>query len=110
MNPGKLNKRITIQRQEKVVDENFITKMEYADYKTVWANTKTITDTETDASEEFVSTSKVQFYVRYSAIKDLDKKDRIVFGDKTYNIHSVDNLEFRNNYWKILATALEREI
>ena len=48
---------------------------------------------------------RVEFTIRYGAVKDLTVKDRILFRGTLYNIVSVDNTLFQDNFLKIKATA-----
>ena len=47
----------------------------------------------------------VEFVIRYSACRDLTEKDRILFRGNLYNISSIDNVMYRNEYLKIKAVA-----
>lgn len=42
MNPGELNKRITILKRSIFIDDNGFEVEEWVDYKTVWAKVKNI--------------------------------------------------------------------
>ncbi|WMI81594.1 phage head closure protein [Anaerotignum sp. MB30-C6] len=120
MNPGELRHRVIIQRLKKVAGPNLAIKTEYQDVKTVWAKVNNLHGKEYWTAKEYAAENTVEFIVRYSSVKNIpvnDKpdsgkreisvKDRLVFRGQIYNITSIDNILYRNEYVKIKAVALE---
>ncbi len=127
MNPGKLNKRITIQKYTPY-EEDSITKDKWDTYKTVWANANNLYGEEFWKAKECGYENVVMFTIRYS--KDLaninSREYRIKFGkkivyifdkdgnvidtkevDRIYNIISIDNVQYSNTYIKVKAKEVE---
>lgn len=100
---GKLDKRITIQRNEPKVDEHGVSKRQWKDIKTVWAKVNNLYGKEYWEAKKYEAENTVEFTIRYSACKDLSIKDRIKFRDKIFNIISIDNFMYRNESLKIKA-------
>lgn len=107
INVGKLNKRIDIQRKQPVCDINGVTKNEYLTYKKVWASVNNLFGKEYWNAKEYGEEQTVEIVIRYNACKDIALTDRILFDNKIYNISFVDNICYRNEYFKIKATARE---
>lgn len=110
MNIGKLNIRITFQKNMLTEDEigNHINEWtdEFSCYAT--ASTK-VAETEKESAGQTVNTERISFTVRYcSELKDVTPTThRIVLGDRIYNIISVDDMAFKHNSLKFYA-ELER--
>lgn len=120
MNPGELRHRVTIQRSKKTVGQNRVIQKEYQDVKTVRAKVNNLHGKEYWTAKEYEAENTVEFTMRYSSVKNIpesDKpdarareistKDRLVFRGKIYNITSIDNILYRNEYVKIKAVAVE---
>lgn len=102
METGKLNKRITIQRQVESKQGNFNT-YGWQDYKNIWANVNNLFGREYWSAKEYNAENTVVFTIRWNACKDLSIKDRILFQGRLFNISSIDNIQYSNDDVKIKA-------
>ena len=80
-------------------------RTEYRTIKTVWAKVNGLYGREWWEARKYGAEGTVEFTIRYGAVKDLTVKDRILFRGTLYNIVSVDNTLFQDNFLKIKATA-----
>ena len=104
MNIAAMHVRITIQKNETVVDENANHKSVWTDYFTCWAtvtaNGKSAEETnETGTTQE---ADRLDFTIRFSSeTAAIDSKHfRVVLGDRIYNILGVDDMGFRRTFRK----------
>lgn len=92
----KLNEKITIQKNEVIVDKYGNHKNGWSDYFTCHAYANTYVK---DEEGETVITDErtITFEVRYcSELRDLTStKYRVVFHGETYNVESVDMMNWR---------------
>lgn len=109
INPGKLNKRVIIQKE---VSSNPLDDTEYIDYKKVWASISNI------HGKEFLEAQRVnpkiskKVTVRY--IKELDpsinknscKDYKVKYKDQVYNILYIDNIKEENKYMELLLEII----
>lgn len=112
MNIGALRVRITIQRNETVVDQYGNHKSAWTDYFTCWATAVTsgVSSGEVESAGHTVENDRLDFTVRYSsetAVVD-SKHYRILLGDRIYNILSIDEMGFKHNSRKFHAELTER--
>lgn len=106
MNPGKLNKRVTIQ---KIKDNGPLQNSSHSVYKTVWANISNV------SGKEFIGAQSVRPYlsklitIRY--IRELDpslnvnssKEFNIKYQSLNYNIIHVNNIDEQNIFLELLV-------
>lgn len=105
MQPGELRNRIEIQRLTKTQGIYGDTKISFLPLKKVWAKVNGLHGKEYWEAKEYGVERTVEFVIRYSACRDLTEKDRILFRGNFYNISSIDNVMYRNEYLKIKAVA-----
>ncbi|QUH21081.1 phage head closure protein [Alkaliphilus sp. B6464] len=102
MNPGKLNKRITIYKDTDKQDDYG----EPLDKKIVlhkcWASIKNKSGTEQFKADTPFSKVITSFLIRYTR-KVIDTTMKIEFKNETYNIIYVDNYNFSNECIEITA-------
>lgn len=109
INPGKLNKRITIQQHTATQDENANEILQWSDYITTWAEVNNLYGQEYWAAAAHGQEDTVVFTVRYSKkLQRLaDEKTlteyRIIFRGIAYYITGYDNIGYRNKLVKIKA-------
>ena len=112
MNIAGLRVRITIQRNETVVDRYGNHKSEWTDYFSCWATAVTsgISAGEEEAASHTVEADRLDFTVRYSSETAVvnSKQYRIRLDDRIYNILSIDEMGFRHNSRKLHAVLVER--
>lgn len=105
MDAGALRQRIEIQRPVCGRDENGFEMVKYCPLKTVWAKVNGLFGKEWWEAKSYDAENTVEFTIRYNACRDLTLRDRILFRGRLYNITSIDNVLFRNEFLKIKGTA-----
>ena len=112
MNIAGLRVRITIQRNETVVDQYGNHKSAWTNYFTCWATAVTsgISSGEVESAAHTVESDRLDFTIRYSSetAPVNSKQYRILLGDRIYNILSIDEMGFKRNSRKIHAELTER--
>ncbi len=107
-----LRVRITIQKNETVVDNYGNHKSEWTDYFSCWATAVSsgLTTNESEEAGRTVEADKLQITVRYSSETAAvnSKQYRIRLGERIYNILSIDEMGFRHNSRKFLSELKER--
>ena len=106
MNPGELNKRITIQRCTDYEDDNNINKQKWEDMITIWSSMNNLQGKEFWEAKKYKAENTVEFVIRYSSCPDISIKDRIKHKNLLYNIFSIDNVLYKNEVLKIKATEV----
>jgi SPP1 family predicted phage head-tail adaptor len=101
MNPGDLNKRITLQKLITTTNERGFEIETWEDFKTVWAAISNLHGREYYAAAVVQAENTVKFTIRY--IEGLDTTMRILFQGRQYNITSIDNIKYQNRYMEIKA-------
>lgn len=108
MDPGKLNKRITIQQYTTTQNKNGFDVPDWIEYKTVWSSVNNLWGKEFYAAKAINAENTVEFVVRYS--KELDKINskeyRIFWNDRVFNITFIDNIKYENRWLKIKAIEI----
>ncbi len=96
---GKLNQRITIQRQKTVFDEIGNQTSEWTDFHSCWAAVNGLSGREYWEARQQNAENTVNFKIRYcQKLAELDTVGfQILFRDKIYNITSIDNQLFANS-------------
>lgn len=102
---GKLDKRITIQHTSVTTDDIGNQTSEWSDFHSCWAAVHGVSGREYWQAREQHEENTVNFKVRYcKKLKELGTTDfRIKFGDKLYDITSVDNIQFADSLINIKA-------
>lgn len=103
MNPGELNKKITIQRYISDKDINKIKIQTWKDIKTCHANVKNLSGKEYWTAKAYEAERTVIFTIRYNSMPDISLKDRIKFNNKLFNISLIDNVLYKNEILIIRA-------
>ena len=103
MNVALLNIRITLQKNETVVDSIGNHKNVWADYYSCYATVSGEGGSEKSVEGLIVDDSDISFTIRFcSKVKDLDStKYRVVFNDEKYNIASIDHMNFKKKCIKL---------
>ena len=112
MNIAGLRVRITIQKNETVVDKYGNHKSAWTDYFTCWATAVTsgLSSSEEEAAAHTVEADRLDITVRWcSEIAAVNSKGyRILLGGRIYNILSIDEMGFKRNSRKFHAELSER--
>ena len=112
MNIAGLRVRITIQKNETVVDKYGNHKSAWVDYFKCWATAVTsgLSTKEEETAAHTVEADWLDFTIRYSSETAAvnSKQYRILLGDRIYNIQSIDEMGFKHNSRKIHTELSER--
>lgn len=112
MNPGKLNKRILIQKRVCEVDENGFEVEFWQDVKTVWANMKNLNGRELIEAQGNNSKVTKKAIIRYTKCLDnsinpkVSLDYRIMYKNNPYNLIYPDNLKEENKYIELLLEEI----
>lgn len=98
MDPGKLNKRIIIQKYDRKREE-------WRNYFVCWAAINGLFGSEYYAARAQQAENTVNFSVRYSKrLECLTPQDyRVIFRRRIYDIEHIDNPQFADNFLTIKA-------
>lgn len=112
MNIAGLRVRITIQRNETVIDEYKNHMSAWTDYFSCWA-TATASGKSAEETQEAGYTQeadRLDITVRWSTETAAmnSKQYRILLDDRIYNIISIDDMGFRHNSRKLHTVLTER--
>jgi SPP1 family predicted phage head-tail adaptor len=105
MTIGEMRHRITIQRIAITTNENGYEVESPEVVNEVWAKVSNLHGSEFFAAKAVQSANTVKFTIRY--ISGLDQSMQIIFQDKGYNITSIDNIKYRNEYIEIRAKEVD---
>ena len=112
MNISGLRVRITIQKNETVVDKYGNHKSTWTDFFTCWASaiTSGLSASEKESAGHTTEADKLDITVRYStetaAINS--KQYRVLLAGRIYNILSIDEMGFKHNSRKLHTQLTER--
>lgn len=112
MNISGLRVRITIQKNETVVDKYGNHKSTWTDFFTCWASAVTsgLSASEKESAGHTTEADKLDITVRYStetaAINS--KQYRVFLAGRIYNILSIDEMGFKHNSRKLRTQLTER--
>jgi SPP1 family predicted phage head-tail adaptor len=105
MTIGEMRHRITIQKVTISMNENGY-EIEIPELvKEVWAKVSNLHGKEFFEAKAVQAENTVKFTIRY--ISGLDQTMQIHFQGKTYNITSIDNIKYRNDYIEIQAKEVD---
>ena len=112
MNISGLRVRITIQKNETVVDKYGNHKTTWTDFFTCWASAVTsgLSASEKESAGHTTEADKLDITVRYStetaAINS--KQYRVLLAGRIYNILSIDEMGFKHHSRKLHTQLTER--
>lgn len=101
-----LRNRITIERKTEIENDDGFNVTVWTTLKTVWAKANGLFGKEYWSAKEYGAENTVIFTIRYKACPDLSVSDRILFNGKTFNIQSIDNVNFMNVELRIKAEVM----
>lgn len=105
MNPGKLNKRITLQRFEKIKDSEGIVTEAWNDVATVWASAEPLRGREYFAAAAVNRENTVRFRIRYKP--DVSSDMRIKYDGRFFDIQSVIDVNERHKELHLMAEEVQ---
>ena len=105
-----LNVKITVQKNETVVDAIGNHKNNWTDYHTCFATVSGEGGSEKSVAGLIVADSDISFTVRYcKALVDLDvSKHRVIFEGSIYNIVSIDHMNYEKKCLKLKCEKVRR--
>lgn len=107
MKIGDLRHRITLQKYTETTDEEGFSIQEWQDIATVWASIENLYGREYWQAAAIQAENTIKFIIRYR--KDLPNDMRIKFQDQHYEIISINNIKYKNEYIEIKAKEVEKE-
>ena len=112
MNIAGLRTRITIQKNETVVDKYGNHKSEWTDYFSCWATAVTsgLSTKEKEDVGHTVEADRLDITVRYSTETAVvnSKQYRVLLGSRIYNILTIDEMGFKKNSRLFHTELVER--
>ena len=112
MNIAGLQVRITIQKNQTVIDKYGNHSSAWTDYFSCWATAVTsgLFANEEESAGHTVEADRLDITVRYSSETAAvnSKQYRIMLGDRIYNILSIDEMGFKHNSRKLKTQLVER--
>ena len=112
MNISGLRVRITIQKNETVVDKYGNHKSEWTDFFSCWASAVTsgLSASERESAGHTTEADKLDIIVRYSTetAEVNSKQYRVLLAGRVYNILSIDEMGFKRNSRKLHTELSER--
>lgn len=105
---GKMNKRITIQKQTVLEDEYGNQTPAWVDYYSCWAAVNGVTNREYWQARNQHEENIVDFRLRgCDLLKNINKTEyRIVFNDRIYDIKYIDNMFFDDKILNIKGAEI----
>ena len=112
MNPGELNRRITILKRSIFTDDNGFETEEWIDYKTVWAKVRNLNGRELFQAQQVHSKASKKVIIRY--LNDLDGslnpnvslEYKIKYKNNNYNLIYSDNIQEKNSFIELLLESV----
>ncbi len=112
MNISGLRVRITIQKNETVVDKYGNHKSEWTDFFSCWASAVTsgLSASERESAGHTTEADKLDITIRYSTetAEVNSKQYRVLLAGRIYNILSIDEMGFKRNSRKLHTELSER--
>lgn len=108
VNPGELNKKITIFEYTETQDEDGYPVRKKNLVHNANASFKRMSGTETVKANADFTTEKVRFLIRYTR-KELDRRMFVEYNKKEYEIEYINDYEDAHEYIEIWATRIEVE-
>ena len=110
MNVALLNVRITVQKNEVVVDNIGNHKNTWADWYSCYATVSSESPNEDTDAGMIVDNSKMDFTIRWcrNAAEITADKYRVVYNSSTYNILGIDHMNFKKKSIKLKCQKVRR--
>lgn len=103
MEIGKLNKRITLIKKEKIKVNGKVIEQE-VEVATIWAHIRNLTSKEYIQAGTINAELNIKFNIRY--FRDLNNTMRINYNNKTYEIVNIDNVDEANREMWLLGRCI----
>lgn len=110
MNVALLNVRITVQKNEVVVDSIGNHKNTWIDWHSCYATVSSESPNEDTDAGMIVDNSKMDFTIRWcrSAAEITSDKYRVVYNGSIYNILGIDHMNFKKKSIKLKCQKVRR--
>ncbi len=110
MNVALLNVRITVQKNEVVVDEIGNHKNAWTDFYTCYSTVSNESPSEDSAAGVVVDDSKMDFTIRWcQKTSEIDAEHyRIMYAGAIYNILGIDHMNFKKKSVKLKCQKVRR--
>ena len=110
MNVALLNVRITVQKNEVVVDSIGNHKNTWTDWYSCYATVSSESPNEDTDAGMIVDNSKIDFTIRWcrNAAEIAADKHRVFYGGSTYNILGIDHMNFKKKSIKLKCQKVRR--
>ncbi len=110
MNVALLNVRITVQKNEVVVDNIGNHKNTWADWYFCYATVSSESPNEDTDAGMIVDNSKIDFTIRWcrNAAEITADRYRVVYNGSTYNILGIDHMNFKKKSIKLKCQKVRR--
>ena len=100
----RLNKRITFQNSTIIINDYGFEIQDWSVYATVWASVSNLNGREYFAAQAVQAEKTVKFTIRFN--KNINESMRIIFEGNNYDISSIDNIKYGNEFMEIKALAV----
>lgn len=104
MKISELDKRITIVRNEIIINENGVEEEVKKELATIWSKVQNMSGTEMFKANTDYSKTTTRFIIRYR--NDITTDDFIKFNNNQYNIVYLNNYNFSNDYLEIVGELI----
>ena len=101
---SELNKRISIVRNEIVVNENGIEEEKEIILTTIWAKAQNMSGTEVFKANTDYAKTTTRFIIRYR--NDITTDDYITFNNNKFNIVYINNYNYSNEFLEIIGELI----
>lgn len=101
MNPGKLNKKIEIQKYEKAIDDEGIASMTWIPVRTIFSCIEDKIVRTTNEDNSITTQVETNMIIRKNYKSLCTSKIRIVYENRIYNV--LDLVEVDDNYIKLIT-------
>ena len=98
---GQLDRRITIQDAQELIDVFGQRKDIFVTLASVWAKVEEKRGSEGEEGNQLVATKRVEFFIRYRS--DINEQMRILYNNETYTIEAILNADSRKEFQKIVT-------
>jgi SPP1 family predicted phage head-tail adaptor len=105
---GKMDRRLTIQRAQSVLDDFGGQTVTWVTMGVVWAAKKDVSDAERFRAGEIAATITTRFQIRWTPeLADLNPRDRVVCEERIYEVYGVKEIGRREGFELSCAARAE---
>lgn len=105
---GKMKHRVELQTQTQTTDEQGISVVSpWSTQRTVWARVEPFSGREYVDDRKITTEATHRITLRWQPGIDLTPAWRVLYGEKTFQIESVINIDERDETWVLIAKVTE---